>query len=333
MGCLLTYPINVPVRVAIKSPESPLFRRDPATFNAVVVSGGSDKLTFRWGHFAGVCPAVSNTAGRTDEGDGSASFALSPEPNELGPLCVWLEARDEHGAQAFAQTNVVVHDRPVVVQIVQISQNPTTTVPLGTRVVVSVEAVDPDDDVVPPFAVVLRRPDGMDASFLQCEAPFANAPQLKCFDVTTPGTWTVGVSGEFVPMTTPGLEVKAAEDQPPCLSAIPGSATLFHDTSQVLKLEISVRDDLDASPSARPGSMTRFRWSVAERPGAAFLAAVDYTERSFSLVDGRYGIGDELRVRVDVADRVERQSACKPSDDICGTATCSQRMTWKVQFQ
>lgn len=337
MGCLLTDPINVPIRVAIESPKSSLFRGDVATFKAVAVSGGSQGLSFRWGHLAGFCPAVPNTAGLTDEGNGSASFDLTPEPAELGPFCVWLEARDERGGQALAQSDVIVQNRPPVVQIVQVSQQPTTTVPLGTRVVVSVEAADPDEDEIPPFVVVLRRPDGMDAPFLPCDAPFASAPQVKCFDVTAPGTWTVNVKWEAPAVdtttATPSLEVKAAEDQPPCLSAIPGSATLFHDASEVLKLEVSVRDDLDASPSAHPGSMARFRWSVAERPGAAFLAAVDYTERSFSLVDGRYGVGDELRVRVDVADRVERKSTCKPSDDTCGTVTCSQRMTWKVQFQ
>lgn len=329
----------MPIRVSIESPKPPLFRGDRAPFKATVVGDGSQRLSFRWGHFAGACPGVSDTAGLTDEGNGSASFVFTPGPNELGPFCVWLEARDERGGQAAAQSDVMVHDRPPVVQIVRVSQQPTTTVPLGTRVVVSVEAVDPDKDEIPPFVVNLRRPDGMDAPFLPCDAPFTSAPRVKCFDVTAPGTWTVNVQWEAstfdtkTTVPTPSLEVKAAEDQPPCLSAIPGSATLFHDASEVLKLEVSVRDDLDAAPSANPGSMARFRWSVAERPGSAFLAAVDYTERSFSLVDGRYGVGDELRVRVDVADRVERKSTCKPNDDTCGTATCSQRMTWKVQFQ
>ena len=337
-GCLLTESVNVATAISIDAPLGPFYRGDKATFK-VKASDPARALSFRWGHLAGPCAVKFDSTALSDEARDSPTFELKPGRDELGELCVWVEAMDSRGARSVSTSLILVEDRAAVAKITQLSPSPGSDVPLGIQVAVKSETSDPDGDDVPAYELVLQTPNGTEASFGACDETVPDAKNARCFVVTSSGTWQVKVKWKVQPAarrlnSETMLAVKADIDHPPCVNGVPASSFLVHDASKALRLEVNVRDDLDSAPAIGTfESKAAFIWSESQSATGPFLADVDNKDRFRVIGENRYRTGDELFVRVDVADRVQRVSTCTATDDLCPSVICSQRMTWKVQFR
>jgi hypothetical protein len=339
-GCLLSEAANVAPGISIQPSQGPYHRGESLTFTARAVNDGSERLELRWGHLRGECPADLEVQSRKDEGDGEDKFVLEPGPDELGPICVWAQATDQQGAYAVTSASVVVEDRQATIEITQIAPLPGKAVPLGTQVILRSSQTDLDGDDLPELTVVLLSPSGIETPFGVCDEAVSRDANNWCFVPTIAGTWKAtakrAVSTAASTLTAPdpvqkNLSIIADNDQPPCLIVTPVAASLVQDSSKPLRLEVSVRDDLDSSPAA--GSKAAYHWSVSETATGPFLADIDSKDRFKVVAANRYRAGDELSVRIDVSDRIERASSCQGSDDVCGNSACIQRMTWKVMFR
>ena len=321
----------MPPDVAIVAPQGPFHRGKVLRFEAMVAN---ERASFLWTKAQGACGRAPQRL--TAEGSFGSTFSVTPD--ELGELCVRVQATDPEGAASVAQVDIQIVDRPPVVMLTQLQPMAGTKARLGSEVVVSATVTDPDPGDAPAFSLALRTPDLKDVPFGKCEDA-SRPPEQHCFVVTTTGPWVVAVEWPGADSTTTlasmasTLEVTADEDQPPCLVATPRADQLVHDARMPLPFETTVVDDLDAFPSTNQAvSKARFQWSVSDTTSNSFLALVDQTERVYVLPN-RYLPADELRVRVDVFDRVARLPTCKATDDVCGTGTCLQRMTWTVRFR
>lgn len=319
-------------KISIAAPPGPFHRGEQASFR-VAAADTQRSLSFRWGHLSGQCPAQLNSAALSAEARDTKTFNFTPGRDELGSLCVWVEATDMQGALSISTVAVVVEDRAAVARITQLSPVAGSNVPLGTQVAVKGEAIDPDGDEPPAYELILQSPNGTEASFVTCDETLPDAKNARCFVVTTSGTWQVKVKWKaHTTMSSESmLAVNADIDHPPCVNGVPASLVLVQDASKALRLEVTVRDDLDSAPAN--GSKAAFVWSEAQSNTGPFLADIDNKVRFKVIGENRYRTGDELFVRVDVSDRVQRDSVCTASDDLCPSVTCSQRMTWKVQFR
>lgn len=325
----------MPPEVSIAQPQGPFYRGQAITFEATVANEALAKLL--WAKSKGSCGAAPEAV-PTEDAVAGATFSFAPAADELGDLCIRVQATDTDGATNTAQAQITVLDRLAVVTLLQLQPGPGEKARLGSEVVVSATASDPDPGDDPLFTLGLQTPEGKSVPFGVCENT-ARPAHEHCFVVTAPGPWVVAVQGKDTDTTqtlmsaTTQLEVMADEDQPPCLVATPQAAQLIHDARDPLPFESAVVDDLDSFPSTSQGvSKARFQWSVSDASSNTFLALVEQTERLYVLPN-RYLPADELRVRVDVFDRVARPTTCKPTDDVCGSSACLQRMTWTVRFR
>lgn len=321
--------------VLISPQKGPFHRGQKITFEASVANEDAASIRFAWNKTEGACGP--KPVAWTSDATGS-SFVFTPGSSELGDFCIRVQATDSQGAHAIAQSEIRVSDRQPEVALMQVQPAAGSKARLGSEVVVSAVASDPDPGDVPVFTLALQTPDGEDVAFGTCEDAKRPASE-RCFVVTTPGPWVVTVKWGAADATRSlvaidrKLEVMADEDQPPCLLAMPRAAQVVQDAREPLHFEVFVADDLDAFPTTSQGSSkARFQWSVSDSSSSTFLALVEQTDRVYVLPN-RYLPADEMRVRVDVFDRVARPATCKASDDVCGTSLCLQRMTWTVRFR
>lgn len=342
-GCLLTEPINVPPTVQIAETSPPaLFRGDAYLFEASVTDD-DDVVTLTWGHVIGPCPLEPASGPVEHTGGPSEGFAFTPASHELGPVCIWVEARDGRGARTRTHVGREIENRaPVVALAVEGDPMVTTQlatmavgVPLGAEVRLVLNASDPDPNDTVTTQLRLQGPDQKDVPLSACSA---GTPDLSCFRPTRSGTWraraevqdALGARG-----TGTDLLVEVGPDLPPCLATTPESPIVLHDTRLPLLLEARSNDDLDPAPP-RDGMPTQasFRWSLSARDDEPLLVLVDNTGRSLRVPADRFRPADVLRVRVEAFDRVTRPPTCAPDDDTCGAGSaCRQRFTWRIEFR
>ncbi|MES1210651.1 MAG: hypothetical protein ABUS79_32340, partial [Pseudomonadota bacterium] len=99
---------------------------------------------------------------------------------------------------------------------------------------------------------------------------------------------------------------------------------------------VTAMDDGDPWPAADPSYATpgfpRFTWKL-RRPGDDWQPVVDYVLPSLTLAAHELTVGDQLEVRVEIADRVPRSLAACADEPTCALAApdCKQRLTFVVE--
>ncbi|MCD6499469.1 MAG: hypothetical protein J7M25_14345 [Deltaproteobacteria bacterium] len=167
-----------------------------------------------------------------------------------------------------------------------------------------------------------------------------NDPTLakRCLMVPDyPGSYEValGVSdGDDDATDTKHIEVQ--EDAPPCITATSPDASasrLIFDVGQPRRLEVLlVDDDLDGYP---PGGQLSFSWSIQPDPNQPFFPVSGLDEPALNLDPNDYTSGQQVRIRVTVRDRIDRDlSSCSQQSDQCNlVADCAQWVTWNIEFR
>lgn len=162
-----------------------------------------------------------------------------------------------------------------------------------------------------------------------------------------PGQWEVELTARDPFTPDPGevtvtVTIPVAEDQSPCLTVgepgfPPEGATIVLEDARRFAV-LAVDDDLDLwpAPDAQDphlGVIT-FRWYLATPDTGGVLTALTGVDGSgVDLDPASYTPGDELTLRVEVSDRVNRP-LCDPALDTCAaTPGCFQRQTWHVEVR
>ena len=317
----------------------PLVRGIPRVFTARVRDNDTKGVSFQWGHLEGICPSGPPSAQPSSEPSPNTSWAFTPGPLHLGVHCIWVRATDRLGAFAYGFTTIKVVNRPPSAQLLLLPPSSLAPVSWNSEVRMQVHVTDPDLDDSPQPELTLTTPEGQGAVPMPCRD---GAPDAWCFHPRIAGTWNVqlvAVDPWGARSAPASLDVTVEEDQPPCGFGTPTSTRLVQEASLPLRLEVRVVDDRDSLPSLDSAeTLASLRWSLWENEvdGWTSSAAVDQRERSFRIPADRFRPGDQVLVRVEIADRVPRAHApsCTINSDECALATmCSQRLTWTVDFR
>jgi hypothetical protein len=209
---------------------------------------------------------------------------------------------------------------------------------------------DPDDGINPPPALTWTVFSPMNQPTFDL-TDIANVPadpmhpELAQFGKTLVphgiGDWTVQVvATDLVGTTTmQPIDINVAADRAPCLSQL---APIVPPAGQALPLDqttlfqvLVVDDDLDVyPPSGDPiTGTTTFAWSLLT-PGASTRQPLPMaTGNRVVLAPENYQLGDILELRVEIQDRIPRPINCADNQPTCGTSTCIQRQTWRVEVR
>lgn len=343
-GCLLAEPINAPPSAPVISGPDVMARAQPGAFSANAEDADSDALELFWGQVSGACPAPAVLADEAYRGP-PAHFGQTPylaTGNDLGPLCVWVLARDENGAVAVAGKTVqVANQAPTAVLARLDSLGEGTAMSLYETVRISgAGSRDPDTaDAVSLYTWSLTAPSGAPLPLTLC--PDVADGSALCFSPAGPGAHTVTLTvtdGLGAPSAPATLVVNVAEDQPPCLLDNDlQSAFLLRRWDEDVALAVAVEDDGDPFPP-REGraSQVRFLWWFRElgRPQeTSFSPLLDAVGPILRVPARTFRQGDEIQLRVEVTDRVHTQIGCPPSADRCeAVPMCFQRLTFTVRY-
>lgn len=341
-GCFYSDPINTAPQADIQQVGAEVYKLDTVTFQSNSSRDpDGDTLAFTWTANActedGICDIFL--------GDSIyPSFTVGPLTSKA-PFEVILTVTDPQGATATDHLSVPVGNREPTVT----AETITPTDDLGGFVVgrtidVVASASDPDDD---PITITA-----------ELAAPKGSAPGGPALTEIEPGRWrltpdaagiwmvTVNVVDDDEPAGTAStiLPISISPDRDPCLTATRPAPTtsaaplivLTSDGARSLDV-VGVVDDLDPYPSDQGATdpllgRPSFRWLVGA-PGAP-PTLLDGSDVAAYLFDpAAYSLGDDVVVRVEVADRRGEWPSCDSLLDTCGEPACSQRQTWHVRVR
>jgi len=347
-GCILySDPINTPPEISIVQPER-VTRIDTSVFAATVRDPDQGEVPLRFGWFEGTGACSPDLIDNLRSGAIRAEQSIDLPTHRFqskahGTYCVAVQVTDRYGARSAAAVSVETTNLPPTVVL----DAPTTSamasnLPLWSafRVVAKSASndgrLDPEGDNV-KLQWSITRPNQSVVVPMPC--PDASPTPAICFIADLSGEYTVSVAATdtYGLMTRAETKLTVAPDAPPCLGQLePNLPLLLRAADATATFAIlNVADDGDPFP--RPttrSSELRFTWSVQE-PGKPFGRLADYNAERFTL-PGSYKTGDRVQVRVEVEDRVLRNTGtgCSDSDATCGASTtCLQRYTWAVEYR
>jgi hypothetical protein len=351
-GCIyLDEPNYAPTITAQATSSGPYYRGEPITV-AVVVGDRNPadvaKLAVTWlltdGNGAALPAGVTTPC---DSGDPGCFV-----PHRLGDYLMTTSVVDERGASSSATTRFTVENRDPVAALDVVGSTwpedghyrllaPIRFSPLPSS--------DPDADdlcaLTYDFPLPEARPLQSRAQLVPCADPdirqgCGTVPTM-CLAPDAAGTWRIrlNVADPAGATATTTVEVEVDGDHPPCLRQFTPEPVerLFvsrADPALVLAANV-VEDDLDPYPPVDPNAPgPTFAWSL-QLPGEAGLVAVpDYDRNYYTLDQSAFSVGDEVTVRLDVADRAHPApdcsgAVCPPGlDPVTG---CVQRVTWALE--
>lgn len=257
-------------------------------------------------------------------------------------LVVRLQVEDEGGAQSLDAETIYVGNRPPEVDI---EVPPTLADHYVVRIPIEIDAqaIDPDKDDVIALDWRLMRPRGAgDVSLVKlADAVYQLTPDVS-------GVWTVQVtaSDDFGEMITVEQPIPVMDDQPPCIQlTLPapdedGRFVLRRDEGPRAFSVLRVKDDLDPYPRPPDDSEylgeARFAWQLASPDTGGALVPIAGADGPELVIDpSAYAPGDQVDLRVEVADRVARDLPCDEAEPTCalGGGECLQRLTWGVEVR
>ncbi|HEY3352360.1 MAG TPA: hypothetical protein VGQ83_03860 [Polyangia bacterium] len=357
-GCIYLDEPNFAPTIAVQpSREGPYYRGDAIGVTATLADrnpGEADKLTTTWTLTDATGAALPGGAWTECEPAAPSCFV----PHRLGiTYRMTGTAKDERGALSTGAVDFVVENRAPIAALDARGVtwpedghyrllSPIAFTPLGST--------DPDADdrcaLTYAFANFDARPLLSQANLEACPAddvrPGCPTPvPTRCFTPDLPGTYRVKVtvtdSGGLTATAT--REVEVAPDHSPCLRQLTPTPALRlwvsrFDPTLVLAVNV-VEDDLDPFPPAatNEAGFPRFTWSLRAPGDGALVAVPDYARSYYALDQAAFSAGDEIVVRVDVADRAAHAGAtCGADDAVCPPgadplAACVQRVTWNLE--
>jgi hypothetical protein len=365
-GCFYLDDINVrPVADLRETPETigPHHRGDRVVLSATKTTDDNDDvrlLDTEWNAHA--CNADGTDCDPLPFAGSSSHTVLDPialdipdwradEVTAVTGVRVLLEVIDPHGARAGAELFLPVLNRDPTLSFRRQGLGNASSYPIGVPVDIYVMPADPDPAdvdslVVENMLAIPPKRAGSSGGLLDVDADGLHGRLFA--DV--PGTWTItaDVVDQLGGRGTGEVVVVIDDDAPPCITGT--SPVALEDATYIVDaLEgaryfavTSVTDDLDAYP---PGDddvygdwlgQATFRWAIATpATGGAFVALSGHDLPDYLLDPAAYDPGDELRVRVEVDDRIGRTPSCAPDQPSCsvGGNACVQRLTWEVQIR
>jgi hypothetical protein len=349
-GCIyLDDPNFAPTITVHPDVEGPYYRGDAIT----VVADTTDRND----------TALDVTYALTDEKNrelpaGSWDACLFAPPNCFVPRALGITYRmtatvvDREGAQASAYRDFAVENRAPSAHLVARGAtwpenghyrllSPIVFAPEGSD--------DPDTDdrcrLTYTFETVARPlanhtdPDDCAVSDVMpgCGTPM----RTLCWTPDAPGTYGVKVTvSDGRDTDTAELTIEVDGDHPPCLRQLtpaPVERIFVSRADPALTLAANVvEDDLDPFPrtGGNAAGQPAFTWWVQAPGDAAPVAVPGYAWSYYVLDQAAFAAGDEVVVRVDVADRAH--AACGGDGPVCPAgadplADCVQRVTWTLE--
>lgn len=344
-ACFYVDPINERPSADIGriDPELP-GRGDPVDVIAIITDPDGDPTTIGWQAFA--CGDTNASCDPTpfDVYDSPEFRFTSPTLRADGVtpatrVHVKLDVADSFGATAQSQQVDVNLANAVPTVAVQVDPSGTWhgSYPIGTAARFVAHASDGDDDPATLIfdAPTLFPPPGVpveSGTLTPVDDPLLDPGEAEWELVASEaGNWQVAVTVEDAlgASDIAMASMPYALDQAPCIGASdpafpPTGARIVLD--QVRRFSVAaVDDDLDPWP----GGDGAFRWYLG--PAGGPLTQLDVDGNQVDLDPAHYTPGDQLELRVEAVDRIDRP-LCDASMPSCeATPGCFQRQTWTVE--
>jgi hypothetical protein len=352
-GCFYLETVNLRPQAQVSlTTIGQVHRGDRVEFSAAAsVDEDGHELSYNWAvrvcdEDGALCAAVTETEilqGGTElavtvpkvADDGGTMFAVSQ-------LSASVTVVDELGAEASDETTLPVANAEPVVQVqAQGVQNSDGGYPILSRIDFAALVEDGDDaldELTLAWSIAQRPPESVGVDVTAADEDGLIVSLMP----DAAGVWTVKlvVTDSSGAVAEDDATVIVEPDMPPCLRGLVPQAPsevvyLVDRLDGPRRFSVSqVEDDLDpfpSNPSNEVLGQASFAWSLAIDGGAFAPTGGDVNEH---LVDAAvFDPGQELRLRVEVADRAYTPE-CPNDEDTCSAqGNCLQRATWKVRVQ
>lgn len=354
-GCFYTDTVNTEPHAQLQK-ETPgtLHQLDTVTFSAYTSDdpdGDRDQLIASW--VAIQCEDAAGT--RCPPGNelefftGSIYDRFEFQLLHKLPVLVVLRVRDRRNAFSEDSMLVEVENRDPALSLQVQGYEYGGGYPLGTWVQIFATGADQDPDDTLTYEWTLYPPAGSVPENVRWEAVDDPDDEVYELEPDVDGLWSVEVratdpDGGSATQTVPIL-VQA--DAPPCISITDPVAdpvgTYILDTGDDPRrfAVLTVSDDLDPFPSPDPDEVflgeSSFRWHIATPDTGGALVEIDGHAAADYFVDpNAFAPGDPVELRVEVADRIEREIPCaadQPTCSVIGDPSCLQRVTWSIEIR
>ena len=346
--------------------QGPYYRGDAVSFSAAQSNDpDGEPVTVSWsahpcnaGHtdcddhdITGACDEAVHGNAQVKTLPVGAPFMLDAIPRQrqdgstTQALVVVAEVIDPHGARHCDRSIIDVLNRaPVLVLQPQGFLAPRGNgYPIGAAVRVVAGGSDPDDDPV-TYAWSYTPAAGSMPGAERWERVRDDIYELTA-DVI--GTWNVKVTAtdSLGASTTEEAEIYFQQDIPPCIgttspSAASGPYIVERGVPRLFSV-LDVEDDLDVYPrpdtgEGSPLGSAAFRWLLSTPDtGETLVELPGHDDASYQLDPSHHAPGDELLLRVEIGDRVDRSLPCSDETDTCSLESnaCMQRVTWSIQVR
>lgn len=352
-GCFYVEPINQRPSAQIKAdPNSPALpqRKGAFTLDAAWSDPDGDDVTFSWSVSA--CTPKDGCGSTLLSGD-QPTFPLDSAlqnpalDGQVTALHVTLDVTDAHGALAMPRPDLMLplDDRNPTLTLFAPDGFPwpdASTFPISLPIKLRAAATPDGGGAIQSFDWKLMPPPGRDPNapnpLVQLSDPMANEETWQL----TPdfaGDWKVQVTATDAQgkSSMDRFDLVVAADQPPCLGTTdPGlvAGTITLDQARRFSV-LTVDDDIDVYPPRNDGihGTATFTWYLASPSSGGALVKLGTDANDVVVDPTAYAPGDQLDVRVEIADRVARQ-LCDPSQPTCSITadTCLQRQTWHLEI-
>ena len=358
-GCFYVEQINQRPSVSIRqlSGGTPA-RGSRLAFSAELDDPDGDPVAPSWRAFActtGVDPAPDCDAAAFDSGtEDDFNFTVPVTRTDGAPVLavrVLLDATDQRGATARPEQELVVAigDGLPVLAVRKVSLHDFVT---GSAIHLFADVTDPDDAATAvSLAWTVFSPAG-NPTFALTESPTAppavpgHRGEEYLLVAGAPGDWDVQViaTDPIGKTAMTDFLLVVTDDSPPCIASESPIAQAGQTLPlfEVTQFEVPVvTDDLDTYPPELVDSdagAAAFRWTLATNGGARAPLAI--AGNAVELDPAQFHSGDVLDLRVEVADRVDRQASFAACGDALASCaldpavpSCTQRQTWHVEVQ
>lgn len=343
VGACYTSPVNM--RPIIKIVQNGTVKRGGvATFMAEVSDPDNDQVRVDWSHKSGRC----DTPGTVWAMNTDTYSVRAPDTEDT--FCVWAIVEDGNGATARAQLEVDPNNRPpeaILSAALAVADPffPSSPFPLFRTIRLSAlpSSTDPDSDVLTFKWTLVMGPDP-EARLAYCDPNNPNEA-MRCLTPTVAGRYMVRLTAadpyggedsvtEVIEVAPDGLPCLKDTEPPRSAHAISGRA----DDLQTFTIH-SVADDGDPLPSAGELGPPKFVWYMG-KVGSELTRQTTAGKNdsvAFHIPGNAFQAGDQVRVRVEVADRdamrsIDGFTECQDKDNCFSEGQCQQRMTWLVTY-
>lgn len=342
-GCILfTDPVNRPPEIKGIVTSMMLVRGQTVTFTAEVNDPDKESVKLEWSSRPARCPDQIDASQRPPTEQQQPVYTLKLGAEKASVLCVWVLARDPHGATDVAARTIEAGNRPPVAKmsVQQPATNELGRYDLFSRFrVTGAQSDDPDQDMIKRDWTFLAPNARSNAQLKPC-APTSPEDAVQCFLADVPGDYqlTLTVNDGTENSQTSQLTLRVDEDTPPCIElSLPShnASPLVLDPAQPWSFAVlRVNDDGDPFPGeAPPRGSAAFSWTFRHSGGDWRALPGFESLPSVLIAADTFVIGDKVDLRVEVKDRepLHTLAACGTAD-VCPT-NCPQRITWNMEYR